>query len=486
MEIPALEPGNYLLEITTDNDKIAPEYHLYDVTTLTLVQQDLPDRKTRYAVVNTITGHPVKGAKVVLYYNPTSKKGHKETVACDENGEAVVQMPNDDTPDYVWAYNSDDRYMPLSSRGWGRDFSYRAPEKRPEENVSIYTDRAIYRPGQTVHVSLVAFSTTEGWTTQVLPGREMQLTLLDANWKEVKTVELTTDDFGNAEADFVLPSNGLTGRFTLRTNSPRNAQSFRVEEYKRPTFEVTFDEYKERYEAGQDIQVTGHARSYAGVPVQGAKVKYTVRREMAYWYWWRERGRGEELTSGETVTDENGDFKVDMPLRLPHGDGYYLIIAEAEVTDISGESHEGTTSLPLGSKPTAFFCNIPELRKGYGMQLRKPELDPFVWDNYNSQLFQLGAQVKMNLKASLNDVFTYETQLILFTDYLNHPFVWNRINWDNKFGLNVGKYVKVAFDTWTIYDPIVIIANSKGENPTQRVQFKEFFSINFTYTLGQK
>ena len=132
------------------------------------------------------------------------------------------------------------------------------------------------------------------------------------------------------------------------------------------------------------------------------------------------------------------------------------------------------------------FCNIPELRKGYGMQLRKPELDPLVWDNYNSQLFQLGAQVKMNLKASLNDVFTYETQLILFTDYLNHPFVWNRINWDNKLGLMVGKYIKLALDTWTIYDPIVIIANNKGENPTQRVQFKEFFSINFTYTLGQK
>ena len=132
------------------------------------------------------------------------------------------------------------------------------------------------------------------------------------------------------------------------------------------------------------------------------------------------------------------------------------------------------------------FCNIASLRKGYGMHLISPELDPLVGDNYYSALFQLGAQLKMNLKASINDVFTYETQLILFTDYLNHPFVWNRINWDNKFGLKVGKYVKVAFDTWTIYDPIVLIAGRKGGEPTQRVQFKEFFSINFTYTIGQK
>ena len=132
------------------------------------------------------------------------------------------------------------------------------------------------------------------------------------------------------------------------------------------------------------------------------------------------------------------------------------------------------------------FCNIPELRKGYGMKLRQDSLDPLIGANYNSALFQLGAQVKMNLKASLNDIFTYETQLILFTDYLNHPFVWTRVNWDNKLGLLVGKYIKLALDTWTIYDPIVLIADKAGNNPTQRVQFKEFFSINFTYTLGKK
>ena len=131
------------------------------------------------------------------------------------------------------------------------------------------------------------------------------------------------------------------------------------------------------------------------------------------------------------------------------------------------------------------FCNIPELRKGYGMKLRDAALDPGIGTNYYPALFQLGAQLKMNLKASVNDIFTYETQLILFTDYLNHPFVWNRVNWDNKFGLLVGKYIKIAFDTWLIYDPIVLIADKAGVT-RQRVQFKEFFSINFTYTLGKK
>ena len=132
------------------------------------------------------------------------------------------------------------------------------------------------------------------------------------------------------------------------------------------------------------------------------------------------------------------------------------------------------------------FCFIPELRKGYGMNLLEEGLDPAVGDNYHSALFQLGAQVKMNLKASIGENFNYETQLILFTDYLNHPFKKNRVNWDNKFALQAGKYVKLALDTWLIYDPIVLIADKNGGDPRQRVQFKEFFSVNFTYTIGTK
>ncbi|MBR4524397.1 MAG: DUF3078 domain-containing protein [Bacteroidales bacterium] len=132
------------------------------------------------------------------------------------------------------------------------------------------------------------------------------------------------------------------------------------------------------------------------------------------------------------------------------------------------------------------FCSIPELRKRYGMKLIDETLDPAVGTNYHGALFQLGAQVKANLKASLNDVLTYETQLVLFTDYLNHPFAWTRVNWDNKIGFLVGKYIKLALDTWLIYDPIVMIPDNNGLNARARVQFKEMFSFNFTYTFGKK
>ena len=132
------------------------------------------------------------------------------------------------------------------------------------------------------------------------------------------------------------------------------------------------------------------------------------------------------------------------------------------------------------------FCSIPELRKRYGMKLIDSTLDPAVGANYHGALFQLGAQVKANLKTSLNDVLSYETQLVLFTDYLNHPFAWTRVNWDNKIGFLVGKYIKLALDTWLIYDPIVMIPDKNGTDARARVQFKEMFSFNFTYTFGKK
>lgn len=126
------------------------------------------------------------------------------------------------------------------------------------------------------------------------------------------------------------------------------------------------------------------------------------------------------------------------------------------------------------------ICTKEELRKKYGMKLKEPELDPLVGSNYHSQLFQFGAQIKVNYKTSINDVFKYETQLVLFTDYLNKPFSYNRVNWDNKITWQLAKYFKIGLSTWMIYDPIVVIDGK------QRIQFKEFFSINFTYLISNK
>ncbi|MCR4854475.1 MAG: alpha-2-macroglobulin, partial [Prevotella sp.] len=361
-QLPVLDPGVYLLEFATDDDTIEPQYNLYHVSDVFLLREDLPNHKCRFVVVSATTGHPLPNANVVLYYDK-SRAGNmlSDTLRCNSEGEVVSAIRTDRTLMAYWAYTEKDRFMPAISHSTGN--YYRAGESDDEtiKSVEIFTDRSIYRPGQNVHVSLLAFSTRQGWTTKVSPNAHLTLKLVDANYKDVKTVELTTDEFGAAEADFTLPSNGLTGRFMLRVMSPQTIHYLRVEEYKRPTFEVEFEEYKERYEAGQTIQVKGHARSYAGVPVQGAKVKYTIKRGLSWWYWWRGRDDGEVIKQGEVETSDDGSFVVDMPLLLPENDNsIYSFTANAEVIDQGGETHEAEISIPIGRKPTSFFCNIPD------------------------------------------------------------------------------------------------------------------------------
>ena len=121
------------------------------------------------------------------------------------------------------------------------------------------------------------------------------------------------------------------------------------------------------------------------------------------------------------------------------------------------------------------FCTNEVLRKGYGMPLIEGT------ETYRDVLFQFGASIKANARFAINEVFNYETQLVLFTDYLNRPFLQNRVNWDNKITWQLAKFFKIGFSTWLIYDPIVEI-----DGVVSKVQFKDFLSFNLTYTLGAK
>ena len=212
----------------------------------------------------------------------------------------------------------------------------------------------------------------------VVAGQNVVLTLRDANYKEVEKKTVTTDEFGTASCDFVLPQSGLTGAFTIQAYGYGSA-SFNVEEYKRPTFMVEFPEVNERYAVGDTVVVTAFAKTYSGVPVQGAKVKYKVDRSEAFW-WWRYGNHDtdtEVLVEGETLTDNDGAFKVEIPMILSDEDmeemededgkptyikqpRFYSFTVSADVTDVGGETHRGTMTLPLGTKPTAFSCNLPE------------------------------------------------------------------------------------------------------------------------------
>ena len=240
----------------------------------------------------------------------------------------------------------------------------------------LFTDRVIYRPGQTVHVSAISSLVEKAFDTHVLPNEPLTLVLRDTHWKQIAEKKVTTDEYGTASADFELPKDGVTGTYSVHTREAGGAtRYFRMEEYKRPTFEITFPKVNQKYTWGDTVVVKAAAKTYAGVPVQGAKVSYTVTRRNQLW-WWGDRTSPSQVMKGEGTTREDGTFDVEIPLEAFPSDRqdrdiaymndfmrkarFFSFDVKAVVTDLSGESHEGEMSLPLGTRPTALSVDIPK------------------------------------------------------------------------------------------------------------------------------
>ena len=364
--------GAYLMEVTSDNTSIAPQRELFYVSNLAVMIQQLPDDKHRYVVVNATDGQPVPGAKIMLYDRDYDVKTGKwkrlvhARLTTDENGEAYFKNVDGN----VLISTSNDKFTPAKDIYLSRTRYYE--QKDDKIKHQLFTDRSIYRPGQTVHASAISYIVKKGLDASV-PGKSMELNFIlrDANGKQVAEQKATTDEYGTASVDFELPKEGQTGLYFISVNGTVT-KYVRVEEYKRPTFEITFPKVNEKYNWGDTVVVKATAKTYSGVPVQGAKVEYQVTRRNQLW-WWGAGSAGQLVKTDSCVTREDGTFDVEIPLEasLSGKDEadmsefmriarFFNFEVSAIVTDISGESHEGVMSLPLGTKPTILTVNLPK------------------------------------------------------------------------------------------------------------------------------
>ncbi len=364
--------GAYLMEVTSDNTGIAPQRELFYVSNLAVMIQQLPDDRHRYVVVNATDGQPIAGAKIELYEKDYDVKTGKRKrlvharLTTDENGEAYFK----NVDGKVLISTNNDKFTPARDIYLSRTRYYE--KKDNETKYQVYTDRALYRPGQKVHVTAIDFVNMKGIDAKVPVGRdELDFRLCNASWKEVEMKKAKVDEYGTASVDFELPKEGQTGMYHVSVNDQVN-RFFRVEEYKRPTFEITFPKVNEKYNWGDTVVVKASAKTYAGVPVQGAKVEYQVTRRNQLW-WWGAGFAGQLVKTDSCVTREDGTFDVEIPLEasLSGKDEvdmsdfmriarFFNFEVSAIVTDISGESHEGVMSLPLGTKPTILTVNLPK------------------------------------------------------------------------------------------------------------------------------
>lgn len=311
------------------------------------------------------SGKPVEGAEVALYkFQYDTAPSRAQVQSSDNRG--YVYFPSRDN-DYLSYYvivkkDNDFAYDP-NSLYFGRSSTNREPQR----GCFIYTDRSIYRPLQKLYFKVVTYTgKAESGNYKCVPNVPINTTLLDANGKEIARLDGTTNDYGTASGEFMIPSGRVLGNYSLRSYAGKQGISlyghsyFRVEEYKRPTFEVTMQQPEKPLRLNEKAAVKGEARYYFGLPVTSGKVFYRVTRAPVWpwWYWWFYRGSGDsrhtyEVGAGTAQLDADGKFSVEF---LPEADPSlnsdpelsYNFQVEAEVTDEGGETRNAQMAYPVG------------------------------------------------------------------------------------------------------------------------------------------
>lgn len=343
------EDGIYILKLFSKQNPDVANYEVIYVSPYQCVVIPLPDNRKEFVAVDRMTGHPVPNAEIVSYSRKDGKYEINNIYSADENGCVVVNIA-DYKLEYFNVRTQGNDFMNISSLySAGHFININDAEARKQ--TTIFTDRSIYRPGQKVYVSGMKYI-QKGDSVSVLKGEEVVVTLTDTNGKEVENVKCVTDDFGVYNVEFFLKQNAMPGYFSIKVDNAYS--SIRVEEYKRPTFDVVFGKNENEYSLGDSVHAEAKAMTFSGAPLRMAKVKYRIVRMNNIW--WRYNSNEKEISTGETMTDADGKFHIDFCLVKPdsdsqsQSDAYYRFNVTATVTSLSGETQVGEYSVSVGDK----------------------------------------------------------------------------------------------------------------------------------------
>ena len=367
IKIDALPAGTYMILAS-----IRPGFELGNniiarqVTYVSSISYIYNDKKELY-VLNRNTGQPLANAEVQLWeqrYDYSSRKNEtvkKEKYTTNKNGFIKTNIPNNRYNNFLQIkYNKEELFTDDSYYSYNYDSYNRETQKRS----FLFTDRSIYRPGQTVFFKGIVVSTdTTGQKSILLTNYKTNIELFDANNQKIAMVPVKTNEYGSFNGSFELPEGTLNGQFYIRDSVNNSQQDISVEEYKRPKFITEIKKPEGTYRINDMITVTGNAKAYAGNNIDGAKVGYRVVRKVQYPIWWGWNGygkimppygRGEsmEITNGETTTDADGNFTItfkaipDEKVDKKDQPTFYYEI-NADVTDINGETRSGEIAVAV-------------------------------------------------------------------------------------------------------------------------------------------
>ncbi|WP_370398161.1 alpha-2-macroglobulin [Tenacibaculum dicentrarchi] len=424
--VPKLSQDNYL--IVAHENSILNSDNLYataniQVSNLVLIE-NTDNNTTKYQVVNRNTGKPIENAQLLLQNNGhrNVKKLYQKLIT-DKNGFAT--------------YISNNRYYNVSitvtskndTAIFGDYYLYKHQKNRIRKNIEnaiikpfIFTDRSIYRPGQTVYFKTILIQ-KKGKKSAVFNNGFVEITLNDVNRQKVKTLDLKLNEFGSVSGEFILPNNGLTGEYYLTSkiknqnnlthNFNNNRFHFSVEEYKRPKFETDFKPVTQTFKVNDIITVNGFAKAFSGANVTDAKVIYRVHRKVQYPSWWYWRGanssvEAQEITHGETVTDASGNFSIQfkaIPDLSTNKESLPVFNYEitADITDVNGETRSTTTIVNVGYHALLASLQINSTINKEGNKDEKQQEITITTNNLNGQFVPSKGTVKIyKLQAPKN------------------------------------------------------------------------------------
>ena len=304
-------------------------------------------------VLDATTGEPIAGADVVGYSQSRRKWEVAKRAVTDSQG---CYSLSHGRGLLVVAHKNGHRSAQSSQA-----YSYNRGSSSRRTRVAFFTDRAIYRPGQKIQYKGIVYETHHGSDRYaVMPNVHLKVTLYDRNSQKVADEKVQANEFGSFSGTFKAPSGVLTGRMTIRSTPYSGSASLRVEEYKRPKFIVTVDKPKDGGQLGRLVKVKGHAKSYTGAPIDGAKVRYRITRQVRwpYWcsFWWSPpASQSQEIAHGVTKTSVDGSFNLSFEAKPDNSvdkknDPSFNFSVKVDVIDQTGETRTGSTSVRLGYK----------------------------------------------------------------------------------------------------------------------------------------
>lgn len=361
LSLPGLDYGLYLMKLTAESvygDNKKEEYALFQVSDLHAFLLD----SERLQVLQRKDGRNIENASVKIH----GDKGVRQVQGTDKQGFTEIKEKSNYTRVRAEINYGEDVYITENFSVHRYQNTYTV---RPF--LKTFTDRSLYRPGQMIYFKSV-LAQGEGSTTQVLPGRQVTFDLYNVNNEKVSSVDLTTDDYGAVTGSFPIPSSGLPGLYTIRADEFSSRQNIRVEEYKRPKFEVELEKPETKLTLGDKTTIEGVAMAYAGYPIASANVKLTVMRKeyripFYYYFYPPQSNAGKRILDVIIETDDEGKFSQEIEFEASSleikQNRTFLYEINVVVTDQAGESHNADMSLYVGTNP--LLVSLSNLKERY-------------------------------------------------------------------------------------------------------------------------